>query len=62
MNWQPISTAPENVPVLTQIHDGLGTRNEQPLKRMGRLWWFSDGSMYVYYTPTHWAPLSEVRV
>ena len=20
----------------------------------GRLWFFPDGSMYVYYTPTHW--------
>lgn len=53
-DWQPIDTAPEHQPVLTKIDDGLGVRNEQVLKRDGRLWWFPDGSMYVYYTPTHW--------
>ena len=33
-----------------------GVRNEAPLKLhdRGRLWFFPDGSMYVYYTPTHW--------
>lgn len=55
--WNPIETAPENVPVLTKIDDAGGTRNEQPLKRRGRLWWLTEGSMYVYYTPTHWQPL-----
>lgn len=53
--WRPVSTAPEGVPVLTKIDDGAGARNEQVLKRRGRLWWLEDGSMYVYYTPTHWA-------
>lgn len=24
------------------------------LKRSGRLWFFPDGSMYVYYTPQAW--------
>jgi hypothetical protein len=23
------------------------------------MWWFPDGSMYVYYTPTHWKPLTD---
>lgn len=45
---------PENVTVETKIHDAQGCRNEQPLKRVGRLWFFHDMSMYVYYTPTHW--------
>lgn len=40
--------------VETKIDDSYGVRNEQTLKRMGRLWFFADGSMYVYYTPTHW--------
>lgn len=48
------SLPPEGVPVLTKIHDGAGCRNEQMLKRRGRLWFFPDDSMYVYYTPTHW--------
>lgn len=53
--WQPIETAPENVAVLTKINDERGERNVQTLKRQGRLWFFPDGSMYVYYSPTHWA-------
>lgn len=57
MEWLPISEAPENIPVMTKVHDEHGTRNEQPLKRQGRLWFFVDGSMYVYYTPTHFKPL-----
>lgn len=56
--WQPIETAPEREVVLTKIDDEqFGPRNEQPLKRRGRLWFFPDDSMYVYYRPTHWQPL-----
>lgn len=42
--------------VKTKIHDANGSRNEQSLKRGGRLWWMPDGKMYVYYAPTHWKP------
>lgn len=28
------------------------------LKRMNRLWFLPDGSMYVYYEPTHWMPIA----
>jgi hypothetical protein len=56
MRWLPIDTAPEDVPVMTKIDDGAGVRNEQLLKKQGNLWWFADGSMYVYYRPTHWSP------
>lgn len=54
--WQPIATAPENVPVMTKIDDEHGCRNEQIMKRRGRLWWIGKGAaeMYVYYQPTHW--------
>jgi hypothetical protein len=55
--WQPIALAPDNEVVMTKIDDENGTRNEQALKRRGRLWFFPDGRMYVYYTPTHWMPL-----
>lgn len=41
--------------VRTKIDDKDGVRNEQSLKRQGNLWFFPDGLMYVYYTPTHWA-------
>ncbi|MCD8139306.1 MAG: hypothetical protein LUE17_05940 [Planctomycetaceae bacterium] len=57
MKWLPIRTAPEQSTVVTIVRDAKGERNEQPLKRLGRLWFFPDGSMYVYYQPTHWRPL-----
>jgi hypothetical protein len=58
MTWQPIATAPEGVTVRTKIEDAGGVRNEQNLKRQGRLWFYPDMSGYVYYQPTHWR---EVR-
>lgn len=58
--WQPARSAPENVLVRTKIDDDQGLRNEQPLKRRGGLWWLPDGSMYVYYTPTHWQPIDAL--
>lgn len=54
--WQPIETAPEDVVVQTKIDDEKGCRNEAPLRRVRRLWFFPDMSMYVYYRPTHWRP------
>lgn len=45
---------PENVVVETMISDSDGVRNVAMLKLKGKLWWFADGSMYVYYVPTHW--------
>ena len=56
--WKPASTAPEGVIVATKIDDDQGCRNEGRLKRLGRLWFFPDESMYVYYTPTHWRELT----
>lgn len=53
--WHTIESAPENIVVWTKIDDSNGLRNVQKLKRMQNLWWFEDGSMYVYYTPTHWS-------
>lgn len=52
---------PEEVVVLTMICNGDGTRNQQPLKRRGTMWFLPDGSMYVYYTPTHWCELPDSR-
>jgi hypothetical protein len=58
--WVPVRTKepPEGEVVQTKIHDRGGCRNEQPLKRQGSLYFFPDGSMYVYYTPTHWRATS----
>ena len=55
MNWRTIESAPENTIVSTKIDDDLGCRNVASLKKKGNLWWYPDGSMYVYYTPTHWS-------
>lgn len=59
IEWRSVQEQlpPENEVVYTRIDDGLGIRNEAPLKRHGRLWFLQDGSMYVYYTPTHWKPI-----
>ena len=54
MHWSTIDTAPERKVVMTKIDDEKGERNIQELKKVGNLWWFPDGSMYVYYRPTHW--------
>lgn len=60
--WNPTLTnpPPDGVVVETKIDDGKGVRNIQELKRQGRLWFLPDGSMYVYYTPTHWKELNAV--
>lgn len=56
--WRSVaeSKPPEGMIVDTKISDGNSERNEQPLKRSGNLWFVPDGSMYVYYRPTHWKP------
>lgn len=61
MDWQPITLAPAGEVVMTKIDDGRGVRNEQALKRNGSLWWYPDGSIYVYYTPTHWRRMTPVE-
>ena len=53
-----VSVPPNDQAVLTKIDDEHGPRNEQVLRLVGRLWWFEDMSMYVYYAPTHWRPLT----
>lgn len=60
IDWQPRATAPEHQVVQTKIDDEHGERNVQLLKRDGGLWFVPDGSMYVYYTPTHWRPAHEM--
>ena len=43
---------PENVEVLTKIHDKNGIRNVCILSYSNNVFW--DGEIYIYYTPTHW--------
>ena len=47
----------DGLEVETKIDDEAGPRNERTLKRQGGLWLLPDGSMYTYYTPTHWRPI-----
>lgn len=56
MAWEPIDTMPRGSVALTKVDDAGGVRNVQELKRSkdNALFWHPDGSMYVYYTPTHW--------
>lgn len=61
MEWQSIESAPDGVEIMTKIHDGQGLRNEQSLTKSGNLWYFPDMSMYVYYKPTHWKPMTAPR-
>lgn len=58
--WRPADEAPEGVEVMTKIDDQDCERNVQTLVKRTRIpgktrpmWWVPDGSMYVYYTPTH---------
>ena len=55
--WIETSSAlpKDGIVVDTKLDDANGLRNEQTLKRQGNLWFYPDGSMYVYYTPTHWS-------
>lgn len=46
---------PDGEVVKTKISDEKGDRNECELQLRGCLWFVPDGSMYVYYSPTHWA-------
>jgi hypothetical protein len=57
--WQKIGNAPVGPVVWTKIDDDKGTRNEAPLFKSGNLWFVPDGSMYVYYGPTHWRHLTR---
>lgn len=61
MDWISVADRlpDDGLAVMTKIDDEHGNRerNVQSLKRSGRLWFFPDMTMYVYYTPTHWKPL-----
>jgi hypothetical protein len=46
-----------NTLVQVKIDDERGCRNEGRLLYESNMWWTPDGSMYVYYVPTHWKPI-----
>lgn len=45
---------PDGKVVETKLDDERGCRNVADLKLSCNSWYRPDGSMYVYYTPTHW--------
>ena len=49
-----VQRPPMGIVVDTKLDDASGSRNEQRLKLVSNLWFVPDGSMYVYYEPTHW--------
>lgn len=56
VGWISVSERLPEEKVIVQVK--LGQRRVvENLYRSGRLWFCADGSMYVYYTPTHWKPL-----
>lgn len=61
IDWIPCDKElpPVGMVVDTKIDDKQGCRNVTTLKRNDRLWFLPDGSMYVYYTPTHWRQCRE---
>ena len=60
-DWLPITAdlPQDKIEVETKIDDSEGERNVVKLVRQGRLWFFPNMSMYVYYQPTHWRELAE---
>ena len=60
-DWRSVENdpPPDKTVVDTIIADDCDGHNRQELKRSGRLWFIPDGSMYVYYVPTHWRPVAE---
>jgi hypothetical protein len=51
-DWTPTE---REVPAEGVVVDAMDSGGHvQPLKRQGPLWFFPDGSMYVYFTPKYW--------
>lgn len=48
--WRSARNDPPLEGVVVQVQNNDGAL----LKRRGRLWFFPDDSMYVYYTPEYW--------
>jgi len=60
-DWLPITAElpQDKIEVETKIDSGMVERNVAKLVRQGRLWFFPDKSMYVYYQPTHWRSIDQ---
>lgn len=57
-DWIPTS---EKVPDENEVVYAKDSRGHvQKLKRIGRMWWFEDGEMYVYFVPQFWKPIKKL--
>ena len=54
-HWHNVIHDPPPENVVVEVENNGGAR----LKKSGNLWWFPDGSMYVYYTPEWWRPIDD---
>lgn len=56
MDWIKVKDKlPENgILVETKVDDRDDLRNVLNLMRLNHLWFIPDGSVFVYYVPTHW--------
>jgi hypothetical protein len=51
-DWIPTS---KQLPPEGEVVEAMDSGGHvQDLKRQGRLWFFPDASMYVYYVPSYW--------
>lgn len=51
-DWTPTERELPPDGVVVDAMDSAG--HVQPLRRRGNLFWFPDGSMYVYFVPKFW--------
>lgn len=62
MNEDWTRTDQELPPARVEVEAMDGSGHVQTLVRDGRLWFFPDRSMYVYFTPTFWRhPVTDTR-
>jgi hypothetical protein len=55
-DWTPTESALPPVGIAVETMDSGG--HVQQLVRDGNLWFFTDRSMYVYYTPSFWRSIA----
>lgn len=56
-NWYDVESNPPESGTLVECTTPGG--DVRVLKRSGNMWFVPDGSVYVYFTPVKWRPLTE---
>ena len=55
--WVPVTFDSPRPGVVVEVQNNGGALLKRH-REGGSLWFLPDGSMYVYYTPTYWRPVS----